>query len=551
MNINRIAIKEIETNKPNLHRSKLKGITRDEMISAIQKQKNITVDILKAASDEIRYPQFLRAPKGESFSSKRNVRVFHNFIPNLMSSIFTALGYFDEGHQPEMIWDCYLLLNIYYKIFTIPVLITFALGSVVASTGVAALTAAAVSLVGLAALYTYARWFRGFPSKMTHGIVRIGKGQNEPIVGRDAEVREILKFHSDHPSLTKKHILVIGEPGTGKTTTLQKAAIELQKQSSRIAVYDASRAPFDSSDKWNKGPVNLIEDGLNQLGSLESRSVFILNELLSTVVTDSSKIKPDVAGKLRDLLDNRTAAIWATGTIKDLEALKNADKKDGLDQAKSLLQRFHVIDFRKYPVSDELMSAMVASYLLFHKEFIICDPGIPQAAIKLAKENFPDDSQPRAACMLINRSMATVKANLNSLALSTPELKKAHEILAARVASYRLSDRSSTASLALKQSIEDLHQKVESIEKSLEKKHLLVKKVKGLCHSILEDHQKLYDYAKKIQSKKGNSFYEKEFLYLKYWRLPGKYKKILEYEKLIGPGCPVRVTEDVLKEQCS
>ncbi len=368
--------------------------------------------------------------------------------------------------------------------------------------------------------------------------------QSEPIVGRDAEVREILKFHSDHPSLTKKHILVIGEPGTGKTTTLEKAAIELQKSNACIAVYDASKAPFDSSDKWNKGPINLIEDGLNQLGSLEPRSVFILNELLSAVVTDASKIKPDAAGKLRDLLDNRTAAIWATGTVKEYEALKNADKEHHLDQAKSLLQRFYVIDFRDYKARDEMMEAMVSSYLLFHKEFILCGPEVPKAAIKLTKKHLPDDSQPRSACMLINRAMATVKANLNSSALSTPELKQAQEALAAQIARYRLS-----ASLKLGQSIDKLRQKVEDIENKLEKKCLLVKKVKTLCQSILEDQKKMYELGKKIQSKRKTSYAEKEFLYLKYWRLPAKDEKISQYENLIGSDFPIRVTENVLERE--
>ncbi len=537
-NLNDVVLQEIETGSSKFHQAVLKKIPLDALQQAVCRQANV----LKEAKNEVLHPQYTPSHGVSGVYSRNAAGVFHRFFPNLLNTVYTALNYFDEGHQPEMIWDCYLLLDVYYKVFTIPVALTFAIGAVVAPTAAAAAVAAAVSIVGLGALYVYARWFRSFPAKLNYGITRIDRQSGAPIVGRDEEIQDILKFHSDQPTLSKKHILIIGDPGTGKTATLQKAARRLIEKYPRYAVYDASCAPPAKSGRFNSGPFARVEDGMKQLGSLEERSVFIIDELLS-YVKDS-----EAAGKLKNILDKRTGTVWASGTVEDLKVLKKIDEDKGGDASEALLQRFHVIDLRNYPVSDKMMKAMVSSYLLFHKEYILCDSNIAEEAIRLAAQT--GISQPRSACELINQGLAAVKANLNAPGMTSQELKNAQIDLDEAVTSFRLFDPIKRMEEGADSKIEELKGRVKKIEDSLSEKRQCVKKVERLCRSIHRDQRQLSEVARKIVSG-GNPLLAKEFLYLKFWSLPMKYFEIKKYESKIGEDYPVRLTAGVLKEALS
>ncbi|NGX58453.1 MAG: hypothetical protein K940chlam3_01360 [Chlamydiae bacterium] len=537
--------KEVRENIPGLYMKLSPFLSVEQIKGAIQIGEQVVRELDKLIHIEIQNPRCsITVPQNKQFFNN----VISNFFPNLFNILRLSFLYFDEGNQPKMIWECYLILSIYFQVLTIPFALVFTLSPLIGFSSALAVIGVG-SVLGFSALYGYFNWLRPFPIKMNHYTVNLTRKEDLGCcVSRDHVISEIIKFQGGL-SRDKKHVLVVGDSGQGKSTVLKGAVKKLKEIKSDINVYDASLAIGGGTNMSGVGPLHRLQENIKNLGPLATRSVFVLNEFSRVVLSKSSHDIDTEASSWSTFLDTTVVTCWATATIKQYEAILKYDANEALDQGEALLQRFHIVDLRK-SVAD--VRSMVDAEMRYKKGYIPCDPDLAHNAIKLSGEYRPKINQPRNACNLIDLAIAEVRFNLEKPSVKTQEQKNIESRLVIKRRELCDIDRTEPGS----DDVRSLEEEIEEMERLLKDEITRMNVVNGTIHHLRREYKRklamerrIYDVACLLRQDEGNVDLQKEFHLLRYYDFSVRQSVVREWEDDVPEGYPVRVTEAVLESE--
>jgi len=314
-------------------------------------------DVLqKEAERAVRSPYYLLPPPLSLKNDPEGAEVvFHRFFPNLIESIVRGLVFFNGSNPPSLLWDSYLLLEIYVKILHLPLLVIYGLGALLGSPLIGLGAGLGVTVVALGLIYLYLKK-RKPRDRLACGTYSLSNRPLRPIVGRDLEIDQIMR-RTLREKTNSRDVLVVGKTGTGKSTLLRGAAHKIKSLAPKVPVYDASSALRQLSADVRASVVTNFQEINRQLGVDADRSVLVIDELLSALFSEGVIIESSVTN-LIDFLDKDShAVIWGSSLSEDYEELKKTDK------GRALLSRFEIIDFSKLSKNPEAFRPMVWDYL--------------------------------------------------------------------------------------------------------------------------------------------------------------------------------------------
>ena len=249
------------------------------------------------------------------------------------------------------------------------------------------------------------------------------KGEIDPIVGRDEEIRQIvdilMRRRQNNPILT-------GEAGVGKTAVVEGFALRLASGDVPPPLQGVSLRTLD---------VGLLQAGASMKGEFENRLRQVIEEVQSSpkpiilfVDEAHTLIGAGGAAGTGDAANLLKPAL-ARGTLRTVAATTWAEYKKHIEKDPALTRRFQVVQVAE-PSEEKaiLMMRAMASTLEQHHKVQVLDEAL-EAAVKLAHRYIPARQLPDKSVSLLDTACARVAISQHAVPADVEDSRRRIEAL--------------------------------------------------------------------------------------------------------------------------
>ena len=252
---------------------------------------------------------------------------------------------------------------------------------------------------------------------------RARKGQIDPIIGRDEEIRQIvdilMRRRQNNPILT-------GEAGVGKTAVVEGFALRLARGDVPPPLQEVSLLSLD---------IGLLQAGASMKGEFEQRLRQVIDEVQSSpkpiilfIDEAHTLIGAGGAAGTGDAANLLKPAL-ARGTLRTIAATTWAEYKRHIEKDPALTRRFQVVQVLE-PGEEKaiLMLRGVASVLEKHHRVQVLDEAL-EAAVRLSHRYIPARQLPDKAVSLLDTTCASVAISQHAVPAQLDDCRRAIESL--------------------------------------------------------------------------------------------------------------------------
>lgn len=227
------------------------------------------------------------------------------------------------------------------------------------------------------------------------------EGKLDPIIGRDKELRMMLEVLGRR---TKPNVIIVGEPGVGKTALVDGFAQLLIEGKVPSLFKDAKLFELDTG---------ALIAGASYKGEIEDRLKSILKELKqfdkSILFIDEIHLLLDSRGSIGTGAVNLLKPELARGELTVIGATTNEEYRKYIESDEAFSRRFELV--RVEEPDQETTIKMLQRILPFyekHHQLTIENDAIKEAVV-MAKRYAKDRRLPDSAVDLVDRTMAAIR----------------------------------------------------------------------------------------------------------------------------------------------
>lgn len=248
-------------------------------------------------------------------------------------------------------------------------------------------------------------------------------GEIDPIVGRDAEIRQVvdilMRRRQNNPILT-------GEAGVGKTAVVEGFALRIASgdvpesmQNVRLLSLDIGLLQAGASMKGEFE--NRLRQVIEEVQSSEKPIILFIDEAHTLIGAGGAAGTGDAANLLKPAL--------ARGTLKTIAATTWAEYKKHIEKDPALTRRFQVVQVLE-PSEEKavLMMRGLASTLEQHHRVQVLDEAL-ESAVKLSHRYIPARQLPDKSVSVLDTSCARVAISQNSVPAEVEDCRRQIEAL--------------------------------------------------------------------------------------------------------------------------
>ena len=308
-------------------------------------------------------------------------------------------------------------------------------------------------------------------------------GDLDPVIGRDAEIRNLIKVLSRR---SKNNPVLIGAPGVGKTAIAELLAQRIVSgevpeslQNLRLVALDLGA--LIAGAKFRGQFEERLRSVLDEVSGADSGVVLFIDELHTVVGSERSST--DAGSLLKPAL--------ARGDLRCIGATTPEDYRRTVEKDPALNRRFQQVLIREpdLDLSLEILRGLKERYELHHG-VTITDEAI-QVANRLADRYISDRCLPDKAIDLIDEAAAQLKIEVTSkpqvVEEAEAELRRVElALLAAEQAPEEERIQLQRNRLDVSARLEDLRRRWQEERAQLEELGLLLQQDEDLRHAIAE-----------------------------------------------------------------
>lgn len=357
--------------------------------------------------------------------------------------------------------------------------------------------------------------------KYGRDVVKLARdGKIDPVIGRDEEIRRIIKILSRK---TKNNPVLIGEPGVGKTAIIEGLARRIVANDVPTSLKDKSIFELD---------MGALVAGAKYRGEFEERLKAVLNKVKDSdgkIIMFIDEIHLIVgAGKTDGALDasNMLKPMLARGELHCIGATTLKEYREYIEKDSALERRFQKVLVSEPTVEDTISILRgIKERFELHHGVTIQDQAIVAAAT-LSNRYITDRFLPDKAIDLIDEACASIRMEIDSKPAELDDADR--KIAQLKIEEMALKKESDPASIKRLEVIKTELKNLEDEAKALTEKW---NKEKKELQEYKELKKNLDDYKFQLEKAFNEGNYKKASE-LQYSTIPSIESKIKAYQDM-------------------
>ena len=352
-------------------------------------------------------------------------------------------------------------------------------------------------------------------------VERARSKELDPVIGRDAEIRNVIRILSRK---TKNNPVLIGEPGVGKTAIAEGLAQRIVRGDVPEGLKDRTIFSLDmgaliAGAKYRGEFEERLKAVLDEVKKSEGQIILFIDELHTIVGAGKSEGAMDAGNMLKPML--------ARGELHCIGATTLDEYRKYIEKDAALERRFQPVHVDEPTVEDtiSILRGLKERYEVYHG-VKITDSALVSAAI-LSDRYITDRFLPDKAIDLVDEACAMIKTEMDSMPAELDELsRRIMQLQIEEAALKKETDRLSQDRLAeLQKELAELKSSFSTQKAQWENEKSSVDKLSKLREEIehvngeIQAAQQAYDLNKAAE--------------LQYGKLPELQKQLAEEEEKV------------------
>jgi ATP-dependent Clp protease ATP-binding subunit ClpB len=369
-------------------------------------------------------------------------------------------------------------------------------------------------------------------------VVLAREGKLDPVIGRDAEIRSLVRILSRK---TKNNPVLIGEPGVGKTAIVEGLAHRILKGDVPEGLKDRTIFALDMTSlmagaKYRGEFEERLKAVLNEIKASDGRVVLFIDEVHTIVGAGRTEGSSDAGNMLKPML--------ARGELHCIGATTLDEYRKYIEKDAALERRFQPVSVDAPTVEDTISILRgLRERFEIHHGVRIQDAALVSSAV-LSDRYITDRFLPDKAIDLMDEACATIRTEMDSMPAELDEVTR--RVMRLEIEETALKKEKDTVSqerlMVLRKELADLRAESDAMRARWAAEKEAIQAVRGLREDLervrreAEEAERAYDLEKVAKLRHGT--------------IPGLEANLRAKEKdLCREGEPALLREEVSEEE--